>query len=106
MTKKQRVDTKTQLIRFRCSESERKAIETAANKVNKTFSAYILDALNCSHKKEIVATKESSKGKFVATKEPKQESVATNVATNESLPAWKVKLLKQQEAKKAHKKAR
>lgn len=100
------MSSKSELIRFRCSESERKAIETAANKANKTFSAYILDALNCSHKKEFVATKEGIKPKFVATNEPKKEIVATNVATKESLPAWKVKLLQQQEANKAHKKAR
>lgn len=100
--------SKSELIRFRCTENERKALETAANDSGLSISAYILNKLFVATKKEegasvatkVVATKQKVND-IVATKEPQQNK--RNTSDNE--PAWKVRLKEQQEALKRSKRA-
>ena len=73
---------KSELIRFRCTESEKKAIESLALGAGVSLTEYILSKLIVATtspdqpQKEIVATNETQK-KNVATK-PKSEGVFIN----------------------------
>ena len=68
---------KSELIRFRCTTEQRKAIESAAKAENLDLTNYILLKLDCSHKNKIVATNKANEVKTVATNETKVKNVAT-----------------------------
>ena len=90
-------------IELRISEDKKESFRIYCGKQGKTMTeALLLYIDTCTDNTKIVRTENKPKKDIVRT-EPK---VVRTEDTKESLPAWKVKLLQQQEAKKAHKKAR
>ena len=83
---------KDKLIRFRCTDDQHKAITDAAKAANKTLTDYILTKLDCSHKLDIVATKQDIEPQNVATKvevvATKSKSVATKKEPQQASKSW------------------
>ena len=97
-------------IELRISEDKKESFRLYCDKQGQSMSEVLLSYIDTCTDNKIPVRTESKENVRTNTKkndivrtEPK---VVRTEDTNESLPAWKIKLLQQQEEKKAHKKAR
>lgn len=97
--------SKTELIRFRCTENERKLIESAAKDANKSISEFILSKLIVATNNGTKPNVATNKPDIVATNKDKKKVVATNPNKANTAPSWLAKLKESQEKQKARKKA-